>query len=142
MLINLLNLLFEMFDSKVEHLEVLFAKDSVDQIVQRFQKGHDNYDCPLCGSVMTPGKWSSDYDQLLQDVGTYMIFLKGKGIDISKLSIWMEIKDNWCVVMVDANDFEIAGQIQFFGLHDSQKYEIFTEAYSMHRAMLTRDIER
>jgi len=112
------------------------------QIVQRFQKGHDNYDCPLCGAVMTSGKWSSKYDKLLQDVHEYMKFVESRGVALDGIDIWMEIKEDWCVIMVDTNDFEIASLIQYFGLHDSQKYGVFTEAYSNFRAMLTRDIER
>lgn len=113
------------------------------QVVQRFQKGRDNYDCPLCGAVMTSGKWTSDYDQLMLDVEKYFRFLETEhNIDLSSFDIWMELKEDWCVIMADSNDGEAAGLLGFFGLHDSQKFGIFTEAYSFYRAMLTRDIER
>ncbi len=120
-----------------------YCEGNHEEVIQTHTEGKAKLDCPICGAVMTSGKWTSKHDQLLIDVDKYLRFLADNhSFDLSGIDVWMDIKEDWCVIMVDCNDTNLSGALAYHGLSEAFRFDIFTESYNLYRAMLTRVRER
>ena len=120
-----------------------YCEGNHEIIIQTHTEGRAKFDCPKCGAIMTSGKWTSKHDLLLKDVNKYLRHLEQNlGYNLQGMDVWMEIRNDWCVIMVDCIDSDQSGMIQFHGLSTAHRFDLFTEDYNRFRVMLTRDMER